>query len=139
MAVLYGEPVAIAVKALQPLPEIRQTDAGGAVFPVCGEGGSVVVHVDGDRSIAPRRRDFDGAARGSLGDAMADRIFDDELQKQTGNQGRKQLIGDVELYLKPLGKSRLLNLELLPQELNFLGQRHLRPAGSRHQRAQDIT
>lgn len=31
-----------------------------------------------------------------------------------------------------LGKSRLLNLEVLPQELNFLGQRHLRPAGPRH-------
>ena len=44
VAVLYGELVALAVKASQPLAEIRQTDARGAVFPVCGEGGSVVVH-----------------------------------------------------------------------------------------------
>src|SRR5579862_2821774 len=132
VAVLYGELVALAVKASQPLVEIRQTDARRAVFPVCGEGGSVVVHVDGDRAIEPSRGNFDGAAEGSLGDPMADRIFDGELQKQTRNQGCKQLIGDVELYLKPLGKSRLLNLEVFAQELNLLGRRHLRPARPRH-------
>ena len=106
VAVLYGELVALAVKASQPLAKIRQPDAREAVFPVCGEGGSVVVHVDGDRAIEPRCSDFDGAPEVPLAMPWRFAFSTMSCRSRPGTKA-EAVIGDVELYLKPLGNWRL--------------------------------
>ena len=69
---------------------------------------------------------------------MFDRVLDHGLENQAGNLSGKEFPGDIDTYLKPLGKSHLLNVQILLCELQFLFQRHLLPIGIFHDPAQKV-
>ena len=70
---------------------------------------------------------------------MFDCVFNDWLQDQTWNLGKKQFFGDIHAQLESLGKPYFLDVQILLQKVHFLSQRHLFTAGLRCDAAQKIT
>src|SRR3546814_12394691 len=53
-------------------------------------------------------------------DAVLDRILDDRLQDQDGHTGIFQVLRNIDIDLKPVGKPRLLDVEIKALEGDFL-------------------
>ena len=104
-----------------------------------GKAGPVVIDADRQRSVRARRRDADCSTLHSARNAVFDRVLDHGLQNQAGNLRGKKFLGNVDAELKTLGKTHLLNVQILLGELQFLAERHLLSVGILHHSPQEVT
>ena len=84
-----------------------------------GQTEAVVTDLDPEFVVLLPRADVDVAGTGLLRDAVLDRVLDQRLQEQRGQQRVERLRLDVETDDEPIGESRLLDFQVLRQELEL--------------------
>ena len=73
----------------------------------------------------------------ALGHAIFDRVLDDRLENQRGQAGGLELRRDVDLDVEPVGEARLLDVEVEPLQVDFLGQADVGAGVERQARAEE--
>src|SRR5260370_269738 len=109
-----------------------------SLLPAHRQARTVVIDAESEHAIGAKRGNPYCAALHSFRDSMFDRVFHHGLQNQAGNLSWKEFPGDIHAELQALGKSHLLNVQILLCELQFLYQRHLLPIRIFHHPAQKV-
>src|SRR6185436_20977247 len=89
------------------------------------EPGAIVVHRDFQRAAGAARAYREGPGAGAPGDAMADRVLDQVLQRETRDRGGAQLRLDGEDRAQAIRETLLLDGEILAHQLELFVEAHL--------------
>src|SRR5262245_5067264 len=118
----YLERGALAEQGAKSLPRVLD--------PVALRDGEILVNTrpvvrDGEleRGADATRGDDQAARVGAPRNAMTYRILDQVLQREARHYGGDERIADVEFGSQPIGESRLLNGDVLPDEFEFFSER----------------
>src|SRR3546814_10218334 len=87
-----------------------------------GGGADIIFDPQHEQTIFMARGKADADFPLARRDAVLDRILDDRLQDQDGHTGIFQVLRNIDIDLKPVGKPRLLDVEIKALEGDFLVQ-----------------
>ena len=128
-----------AVQALEPIARVREPDAAAQARARAGaQADAVVADFDPELLALPARRNLHESRAGLRRHAVLDRILDERLQNQPRHFGVERLGIDVEPDRQAILEARLLDLEVLLQELQLLLQRDARRARAVERQAEQI-
>src|SRR6476646_9698048 len=71
------------------------------------------------------RLDPDHNRLSALGDAIFDRILDDRLEEKGRKARLLKVFGNIDLDMKPVGETRLLDVEIEPLKVDLFGKGYI--------------
>src|SRR5262245_6222796 len=116
------EQPALAVQRAQALARVLDAVAFEAHAGV--EAGAVVDDRQLERVAVPARTHDHLAGIGTLGDAVADGVLDQMLQREARHGGGEPRVTDLEARAEPVGEARLLDAEVLADQIELVLEAH---------------
>src|SRR5258708_10651828 len=115
--ILQAQLKLVSVEALEPCSHVGYPDSGMSLLPPGRQTRAIVTNAERDCAVRANRGNLDCSSLNPFRDSVLDGIFHHGLQNQAGNLPGPQVVWNIQPNFKTLGKSNLLNVEILLRKL----------------------